>query len=175
MVNSNIEAERDHLRVGDQFVRILTMKEAIVETRPLVLDRLLKIEGNVYVVTEWTPLSVTKARKKVDKRRRHFNMSESGFLSQLGSDPSRINQRDVLIDQSKQADIETWASLLARSRTSTVRFSLNRECTGYMQFQDTHALALDSHNISADMRDLFDGRQAYVPMHFKPVIVIAGR
>src|SRR5260370_25081598 len=37
VVNSDIEAERDHLRVGDHIVRVLTMKEAITETRPLVL------------------------------------------------------------------------------------------------------------------------------------------
>jgi type IV secretion system protein VirB4 len=112
VVNSNIEAERDHLRVGDHFVRILTMKEAIAETRPLVLDRLFKIEGNFYVVTEWTPLSMAKARKEVDKRRRHFNMSKSGFVSQMGSDPSKVNQRDVLIDESKQADIENLGECL---------------------------------------------------------------
>jgi type IV secretion system protein VirB4 len=112
VVNSNIEAERDHLRVGDHFVRILTMKEAIAETRPLVLDRLFKIEGNFYVVTEWTPLSMAKARKEVDKRRRHFNMSKSGFVSQIGSDPARTNQRDVLIDESKQADIENLGECL---------------------------------------------------------------
>ncbi len=34
VVNSNIEAERDHLRVGDHAVRVLTMKESITETRP---------------------------------------------------------------------------------------------------------------------------------------------
>jgi type IV secretion system protein TrbE len=112
VVNSNIEAERDHLRIGDHFVRILTMKEAIAETRPLVLDRLFKIEGNFYVVTEWTPLSMAKARKEVDKRRRHFNMSKSGFVSQMGSDPSKVNQRDVLIDESKQADIENLGECL---------------------------------------------------------------
>ena len=112
MVNSNIEAERDHLRVGDHFVRILTMKESIAETRPLVLHRLLKIEGNFYVVTEWTPLSMAKARKEVDKRRRHFNMSKSGFVSQMGSDPAKTNQRDVLIDESKQADIENLGECL---------------------------------------------------------------
>ena len=55
VVNSNIEAERDHLRVGDHNVRVLTMKEVMGETRPLVLDQLLKIPGNFYVVTEWTP------------------------------------------------------------------------------------------------------------------------
>jgi type IV secretory pathway VirB4 component len=36
------------------------------------------------------------------KRRRHFNMSKSGFVSQMGSDPEKTNQRDVLIDESKQ-------------------------------------------------------------------------
>ncbi|SEG38697.1 type IV secretion system protein VirB4 [Bryocella elongata] len=112
VVNSNIEAERDHLRIGDHFVRILTMKEAIAETRPLILDRLFKIEGNFYVVTEWTPLSMAKARKEVDKRRRHFNMSKSGFVSQMGSDPAKTNQRDVLIDESKQADIENLGECL---------------------------------------------------------------
>jgi hypothetical protein len=47
VVNSDIEAERDHLRVGDHVVRVLTMKEAITETRPLVLDVLLKIPAQV--------------------------------------------------------------------------------------------------------------------------------
>src|SRR6202050_1070313 len=84
VVNSNIEAERDHLRVGDHQVRILTMKEAITETRPLVLDSLLKIPANFIVCTEWTPLPASKARKEVNKRRRHFNMSKTGFVSQMG-------------------------------------------------------------------------------------------
>ncbi len=82
VVNSDIEAERDHLRVGDHFVRVLTMKEAIGETRPLVLDQLFKIPANFYVVTEWMPLSMAKARKEVNARRRHFNIAKSGFIAQ---------------------------------------------------------------------------------------------
>jgi len=67
VVNSNIEAERDHLRVGDHFVRVLTMKRRLL--RPaLVLDQLLKIPRTFYVVTEWTPLATDKARKEVNKR-----------------------------------------------------------------------------------------------------------
>ena len=106
VVNSDIEAERDHLRVGDHIVRVLTMKEAITETRPLVLDALLKIPANFYVVTEWTPLPADKARMEVNKRRRHFNMSKTGFVSQMGNDVTKTNPRDVLVDESKQADIE---------------------------------------------------------------------
>jgi type IV secretion system protein TrbE len=112
VVNSTIEAERDHLRVGDHFVRVLTMKEAITETRPLVLDSLLKIPANFVVCTEWTPLPADKARKEVNKRRRHFNMSKTGFVSQLGNDATKTNPRDVLVDESKQADIENLGDCL---------------------------------------------------------------
>lgn len=112
VVNSNIEAERDHLRVGDHIVRVLTMKEAITETRPLVLDALLKIPANFYVATEWTPLATDKARREVNKRRRHFNMSKTGFMSQMGNDATKTNSRDVLVDESKQADIENLGDCL---------------------------------------------------------------
>ncbi len=112
VVNSNIEAERDHLRVGDHIVRVLTMKEAIGETRPLALDALLKLPANFYAVTEWAPLSTQQARKEVNKRRRHFNISKTGFVSQLGNDTARTNPRDVLVDESKQADIEDLGDCL---------------------------------------------------------------
>ena len=112
VVNSNIEAERDHLRVGDHDVRMLTMKEAITETRPLVLDSLLKIPANFIVCTEWTPLPANKARKEVNKRRRHFNMSKTAFVSQMGNDVTKTNPRDVLVDESKQADIENLGDCL---------------------------------------------------------------
>ena len=112
VINSDIEAERDHLRVGDHIVRVLTMKEAITETRPLVLDALLKIPANFYVVTEWKPLTADKARKEVNKRRRHFNMSKTGFVSQMGNDTTQTNPRDVLVDESKQADIENLGDCL---------------------------------------------------------------
>ena len=112
VVNSDIEAERDHLRVGDHFVRVLTMKEAIGETRPLVLDALLKISANFCAVTEWVPLAADKARKEVNKRRRHFNVSKTGFVSQIGNDPAQTNPRDVLVDESKQADIENLGDCL---------------------------------------------------------------
>ena len=64
VVNSDIESERDHLRAGDHILRVLTMKEAITETRPLVLDALLKIPANFYVVTEWTPSQTFAANSK---------------------------------------------------------------------------------------------------------------
>ena len=110
--HSGIESERDHLRVGDHFVRVLTMKEAPAETRPLALDALLKIPANFIACTEWTQLPADKARKEVNKRRRHFNIAKTGFVSQMGNDAAKTNPRDVLVDESKQADIENLGDCL---------------------------------------------------------------
>ena len=109
---SDIASERDHLRVGDHVVRVLTMKEAVAETRPLALDALLKISANFIACTEWTVLPADKARKEVNKRRRHFNIAKTGFVSQMGNDAAKTNPRDVLVDESKQADIENLGDCL---------------------------------------------------------------
>ena len=112
-VRSDIEAERDHLRVGDPIVRIADDERGDHRDATLSsLDVLLKITGNFYVVTEWTPLPADKARKEVNKRRRHFNMSKTGFVSQMGNDTTKTNPRDVLVDESKQADIENLGDCL---------------------------------------------------------------
>ncbi len=105
VVNSDIEAERDHLRVGDHFLRVLTMKEAMAETRPMVLDALLKIPASFHVVLEWTPVSTAKARKEVKGKRQHFNAAKKGLVATMREDTTR--ERDELIDESKQADIQS--------------------------------------------------------------------
>jgi type IV secretion system protein TrbE len=110
IVNSDIQAERDHLHVGDHFVRLLTMKEAISETRPLVLSELLKMHSSFYVVTEWKPISTARARKEVNAKRRHFNLSKTGLIQSAREEKSP--DRDRLVDESKQADIEALGDCL---------------------------------------------------------------
>jgi type IV secretion system protein VirB4 len=58
------------------------------------------------------PMTVDMARKEVNKRRRHFNVSKTGFVSQMGNDATKTNPRDVLVDESKQADIENLGDCL---------------------------------------------------------------
>ena len=41
--------------------------------------------------------------------------------------------------------------------------------TGYIQFIDTHALGLPLKYVSANQRDVFDDRQAYLEFHLKQV------
>ena len=39
-------------------------------------------------------------------------MSKTGFVSQMGNDATKTNPRDVLVDESKQADIENLGDCL---------------------------------------------------------------
>ena len=110
VVNSDIDAERDHLRVGDHYVRLLTMKEAMANTQPLVLNQLLKVPASFYAVAEWMPIEITRARKNVNGRRRHLNSSKAGASQAFDDGKSR--ERDQLIDESKQADIERLGDCL---------------------------------------------------------------
>lgn len=48
--------------MGNHFVRVLTMKEAVAETRPLALDALLKIPANFNVLPD---LSNAKTRERL--------------------------------------------------------------------------------------------------------------
>jgi len=112
VVNSDIEAERDHLRVGNHFVRVLTMKEAIGETKPLVLKQLLEIQANFCIVTEWLPLETATARKEITKRKRHFNITKTSFITSTQRDPATYDPRNTLMDESKQADIENLGDCL---------------------------------------------------------------
>ena len=57
-------------------------------------------------------MTAEQARKEVNKRRRHFNVSKTGFISQMGNDAAQTNPRDVLVDESKQADIENLGDCL---------------------------------------------------------------
>jgi hypothetical protein len=45
----------------------------------------------------------------------------------------------------------------------------------YMQFHDTHALALPLSETASNMRDNFDFRQAYLRVHVKSAEIVAGR
>jgi Alginate export len=47
--------------------------------------------------------------------------------------------------------------------------------TGYLQFQDAHALGLPVRDVASNMRDTFDFRQGYLNFHYKPFQLFVGR
>ncbi len=108
---SELEAHRGYLRMDDDYVRVLSLKELPGETRPLILNGLLDIPANFHVVTEWHPVDNTKARKEIASRRRHHHNSKTSFVSNLQDRQNTANQ-DNLVDDSKAAAVAELGNAL---------------------------------------------------------------
>ena len=102
--DSELEAHRGYLRLGDDYLRILTLKELPGETRPLILNGLLDIPANFHVVSEWHPADNAKSRKEIASRRRHHHNSKTSFVSNF-QDKQSTGPNDELVDDSKQAAV----------------------------------------------------------------------
>jgi type IV secretion system protein VirB4 len=111
LCDSELEAHRGYLRVDDDYVRVLTLKELPSETRPLILNGLLDIPANFHVVTEWRQVDNAKARKEINNRRRHHHNSKTSFVSNL-QDRQNTGPRDELVDDSKEAAVAELGSAL---------------------------------------------------------------
>src|SRR6516162_10507760 len=92
-----------HLRLDDYYVKVLTLKEPSAESFPLIFRRLLEVEANYHVVTEWKTEDSSKTRRIIQAKRRHFHNTKRSFLSQVNlNDPPT---QDVLWDDSKEARV----------------------------------------------------------------------
>ena len=108
---SELEAHRGYLRMDDDYVRVLTLKELPSETRPLLLNDLLDIPANFQVVTEWHPVDNAKARKEIASRRRHYHNSKTSFVSNL-QDRQNASNQDNLVDDAKAAAVAELGNAL---------------------------------------------------------------
>jgi type IV secretion system protein TrbE len=100
---SPIECHRGHLRVGDYYVKVLTLKEPSAQSFPLIFKRLLEVEANYYVVTEWRKEDSGKMRRLIRAKRRHFHNTKRSFTSQVSLNDA--SPEDVLLDDSKESQV----------------------------------------------------------------------
>jgi len=70
LAESHLECHRGHLRVGEEYVKVLTLKEPSAHTFPLLLKGLLDVRANYHVVTEWKKEEPGKTRRGIQARER---------------------------------------------------------------------------------------------------------
>ena len=100
---SHLECHRGHLRVDDYYVKVLTLKEPSAQSFPLLLKRLLEVQANFYVVTEWKKEDAGKTRHVIQAKRRHFHNTKRSFFSQVNLNDAA--PQDMLLDDSKEAQV----------------------------------------------------------------------
>jgi energy-coupling factor transporter ATP-binding protein EcfA2 len=100
---SHVECHRRHLRVDDYYVKVLTLKEPAAQSFPLIFKRLLEVEANFHVVTEWKKEDSGKTRRTIQAKRRHFHNTKRSFFSQVNMNDAPA--QDMLLDDSKESRV----------------------------------------------------------------------
>jgi len=103
LCDSFLECHRGHLRLDDYYVRVLTLKEPSGQSFPLIFKRLLEVEANYFVVTEWKKEDSGKTRRAIQAKRRHFHNTKRSFFSQVNLNDAP--PQDVLLDDSKESHV----------------------------------------------------------------------
>src|SRR2546421_7950790 len=103
LCESQLECHRGHLRVDDYYVKVLTLKEPSAQSFPLIFKRLLQVEANYFVVTEWKKEDSGKTRRTIQAKRRHFHNTKRWFFSQVNINDAPAP--DTLLDDSKESQV----------------------------------------------------------------------
>jgi type IV secretion/conjugal transfer VirB4 family ATPase len=86
LVSSPLESHTDHLTLDGYHTRVLTLREEPSESRPLVLQQLLRIPATFHVVSEWRTVEVADAVKYIETMRTHFHKTKSSLSTSSGGD-----------------------------------------------------------------------------------------
>jgi len=103
LCGSHLECHRGHLRLDDYYVKVLTLKEPSAESFPLILKRLLEVQANFFVATEWKKEDAGKTRRVIQAKRRHFHNTKRSFFSQANLNDAA--PQDVLLDDAKESQV----------------------------------------------------------------------
>jgi type IV secretion system protein VirB4 len=106
---STLECHRDHLRLDDQCVKVLTLKEPPGHTFANMLHALAEIPAEFVMVSEWKAQSNSVVRRLIQSKRRHFHNSKASALNYLNTS---TDSKDILIDDSAAAQVRSLGECL---------------------------------------------------------------
>jgi type IV secretion system protein VirB4 len=86
LVGSPVESHRDHLTVDGYHTRVLTLREEPSESRPLILQQLLRIPATYHITTEWQAVEAADSVKYIETMRTHFHKTKSSLSTSSGGD-----------------------------------------------------------------------------------------
>src|SRR6185437_1655154 len=112
LCESHLECHRGFLRVDDDYVKVLTLKEPSAQSFPLIFQKLLEVGANFFITTEWKKESPDKTRSRIHSRRRHFHNTKRSLVSYMNTSDTATAAQDILIDDSKEAQVRSLGEAL---------------------------------------------------------------
>jgi type IV secretion/conjugal transfer VirB4 family ATPase len=102
--DSALECHRDHLRLDDYYVSVLTAKEPPGRTFAHLLRGLLDIPCNFVLASEWKRESNQKMLGRIHSKRRHFHNTKSSLMNYATSS-AQTSSKDMLVNDAAVAQV----------------------------------------------------------------------
>ncbi len=174
--DSALECHRDHLRMDDYFVQVLTLKEPPTQTFAHILEALEQIPCNYIIANEWSRESNLAARKEINSKRRHFHNAKSSLMNYVSDQP--MNPQEMLIDDGAASlvtelgaclrEIEINGNYFGKYTLTIVlydqdRTKLRRAVAEFFKFFSTHDAALveERYNLINAFLAIIPGNRAF--------------
>jgi len=109
LCESDVECHRGFLRVDNYYVKVLALKEPSAQSFPLIFKRLLEVEANYFICSEWQKQDPAKSRSFIHSRRRHFHNTKRSLASRNLSQPGRSGMKCVRIGS---CELISWGALV---------------------------------------------------------------
>ena len=105
LCDETLECHRNHLRLNDRYIKVLTLKDPPAQTFANLLKGLLEIPSNFIVATEWRREDNHAARKHIQSARRHHHNSKYSLLNYVLTPTDRHPPvpSQMLLDESAEA------------------------------------------------------------------------
>jgi type IV secretion system protein VirB4 len=118
--NSSLECHADHLKLDNDCVRVLTVKELPSQTYPNVLRTLQEISANLIAVMEWKVEPSWNMRKLIKSAQRHHFNSRTSMASYATG--GSTNSSDRLVDTASVAHVSDLGESLKAIEVDGKRF-----------------------------------------------------
>jgi type IV secretion/conjugal transfer VirB4 family ATPase len=135
--DSSIECQRDHLRVGQQRVKVLSMKEPPSQTFAHLLSDVYTIPGELIGCLEWQRIPNDRMRRDLQSRRRHFYNKRVALVNYIAPES---RPEEMLVDDSASATVRQLGDALTELEVHGHFFG---ECSLTLVLHGTDADALD--------------------------------
>jgi type IV secretion system protein VirB4 len=83
LVQSPVSWESDHLRVGERYVQMYSLKTTPEASRPCLFHDLLSLDCDSILCSTWRPRSTATARHEIDQQEKFISFFKVGVLSRV--------------------------------------------------------------------------------------------
>lgn len=156
VADAPIECHRDHLRIGRQVAKVLSMKEPPAQTFASMLADLLAVPGTFIACLEWQRCRADRMRRDIHARRRHHFNRRVSLLNYVSAD---TRPEEMLVDESAGAVVHQLGDALTAMEVDGHVFglcSLTVLCLGEERPAVEHTVAAAQKVLAGHDGSVFD-------------------